>query len=106
MRIKKGAPCDIPVHVSDAAGKPSPSTKLAFAYSDYPHFWIDQETDANGKGEVYSVFPGPVFLKAVIPNEGGSSLESEVVEVNSCPAEPVLLKLSHRVVYPQKPQGN
>lgn len=105
MRVKKGAPCDIPVQVFDEAGQPSPSAQLALFYRDYPHYWVDHDTDANGKGAVYAVFPGPVLLKALKPNEDQSVIESEPVEVDNCPAEPVQLKLLHPVTDSQESGG-
>ena len=107
MRIKAGTRCEILVQVSGGVGKPAPSIELAFAYPDYPHIWISpgEESSAEGKATVFAVFPGTVFVKAVKPNEDGSTLESDIAEVNSCPAEPVLLKLNHRVTDLQEPQG-
>lgn len=100
MRVKKGKPCEIPVQVVDGLGKPSPSTQVALAYSDYAHFYVrpNEQTDETGEETVYAVFPGPVFLRAEKRNENGSTDESEEVEVNSCPVEPVLLKLTRTVV--------
>jgi hypothetical protein len=100
MRVKKGKPCEIPVQVVDGLGKPLPSTQVALAYSDYPHFYVgpNEQTDEAGKETVYAVFPGPVYLRAEKRNENGSTDESEQVEVNSCPLEPVQLKLTRTVV--------
>jgi hypothetical protein len=96
MRIRRGQQCEIPVLVTDSLGKPSPSATVALAYSDYPHFYIGprEETDQNGRERVYAVFPGPVFLRAQKKREDGATLESENLEVRSCPAEAVSLKLS------------
>ena len=99
MRIMKGKECDIPVFVSDALGKPSPSTGVALAYSDYPHFYLDRNpTDENGRQTIYAVFPGPVWLRAEKQQRDGSTVQSENVELNSCPTESVSLKLSRVVV--------
>jgi hypothetical protein len=96
MRIKRGQQCEIPVLVIDSLGKPSPSTAVALAYRDYPHFYIEprEQTDENGRGTAYAVFPGPVFLRAEKQREDGSRFESESLEVSSCPTESVSLKLS------------
>jgi hypothetical protein len=100
MRIKKGQACEIPVLVIDSSGKPSPSTVVALGYRDYPHFYIEprQQTDENGREMVYAVFPGPVLLRAEKQREDGSTVESESLEVSSCPAVAVSLKLSRIVV--------
>lgn len=104
MRIKKGQECEIPVLVIDSLSKPSPSTAVALAYRDYPHFYIQprERTDENGRETVYAVFPGPVFLRAEKQREDGSTAESESLEVSSCPAKPVSLKLSR--VVPDQPE--
>jgi hypothetical protein len=59
MRIKKVRACQIPVLVTDGVGKPSPSTVVALAYHDYPNFYTEprDQTDTNGRGAVYAVFP-------------------------------------------------
>lgn len=107
MRIKKGRQCEIPVLVTDSLGRPSPSTAVALAYRDYPHFYIEprEQTDNNGRGTVYAVFPGPVFLRAEKQREDGSRAESESLEVSSCPSEAVSLKLS-RIVARQPESKN
>ena len=100
MRIKKGQACEIQVQVFDGLGKPSPSTVVALAYRDYPHFYIEphEQTDENGRELVYAVFPGPALLRAEKElAKDGSSLESETVEVSSCPTQPVSLKLIRKV---------
>lgn len=109
MRIKKGVPCRIPVYVIDGAGKPAPAVDIAIEYPELHQFYIypDQQTNSDGRRAVYVVFPGIVYLRAEKANEEGlTEVESDIVEVGSCPAEPVLLKLSHRITGPQKPQGN
>jgi hypothetical protein len=100
MRIKKGKACEIPVQVFDGLGKPSPSTVVALAYPDYPHFYIEprEQTDANGRELVYAVFPGPALLRAEKElAEDGSRLESETVEISACPTHAVSLKLTRKI---------
>ena len=100
MRIKKGKECEIPVLVIDGLGKPSPSTQVALAYSDYPHFYVEPRdlTDESGREVVYVVFPGHVVLRAEKQLENGSIAQSDNLELSSCPAEPVSLRLNHVVV--------
>lgn len=107
MRIKKGQECEIPVVVSDNSGKSSSSTVVGVAYRDYPHFYIEprEETDNDGRIAVYAVFPGPVFLRAEKQRGDGSRVESESLELNSCPAKPVLLKLTHVVAQQLKSEN-
>jgi len=101
MRIKKGQACEIPVQVFDGLGKPVPSTVVALAYRDYPHFYIEprEQTDENGRELVYAVFPGPALLRAEkeLAGDGSTRLESETVEVSSCPTRAVSLKLTRKV---------
>ena len=106
MRIKKGKACEFPVLVIDELGKPSPSTQVELAYSDYPHFYVDpgDQTDQNGRETIYAVFPGPVFLRAEKQLGDGSTAQSEKLELSSCPIEPVSLKLSRAVV--DRPEPN
>ena len=106
MRIKKGQECEIPVLVTDSLGKPSPSTVVALAYPDYPHFYYGprEQTDEEGRETVYAVFPGHVLLRAEKQHEGGSTAQSENLEVTSCPAEPVTLKLTRVVVDQAEPE--
>ena len=100
MRIKKGQSCEIPVRVVDGFGKPSESAAVGFAYGDYPNLYIEpqEQTDKNGREAVYVVFPGPIFLRAKKQREDGSTSESEIFQVSSCPGEAVSLKLSRVVV--------
>lgn len=106
MRIKKGKECEIPVLVVDGLGKPSPSTQVALAYSDYPHFYVEprDQTDGDGRETIYAVFPGPVFLRAEKQQPDGSTAQSENLELSSCPSEPVSLKLSRVVVDQPEPK--
>jgi len=106
MRIKKGKQCEIPVLVVDGIGKPSPSTQVELAYSDYPHFYVEprDQTDENGRGTIYAVFPGPVFLRAEKQQRDGSTAQSENLELSSCPTKPVSLKLSRVVVDQPEPK--
>lgn len=100
MSIKKGQACEIPVQVFDGFGKPSPSTVVALAYRDYPHFYIEprENTDENGRELVYAVFPGPALLRAEKElAKDGSRFESETVEVSACPTRAVTLKLTRKV---------
>jgi tetratricopeptide (TPR) repeat protein len=105
MRIKKSTPCEIPVRVLDKTGKPSPSTELPVFYLDYPHYYDSDETDASGKGDVYAVFPGPVFLRAEKPIPGQPDIQSEPVELDTCPAAPIQLKLMHAVGIRKQARG-
>jgi hypothetical protein len=100
MRIKKGKECEIPVVVIDSLGKASPSAIVALAYPDYPHFYFQprEQTDENGKEIIYAVFPGPLSLRAEKSLEDGSTLQSESLEVSSCPTEPISLKLDRLAV--------
>ena len=105
MRIKKGTPCEIRVQVLDKTGKPSPSTGLPVFYLDYPHYYGSDETDPSGKGDVYAVFPGPVFLRAEKPIPGQPDIQSEPVELDTCPAAPIQLKLMHAVGIRKQARG-
>ncbi len=106
MRIKKGQECEFPVLVTDNLGKPSPSTAVALSYRDYPHFYFEphEQTDENGRGTVYVVFPGPVFLRAEKQLKDGSTAQSENLELDSCPVKPVSLKLSKVVIDQPEPK--
>jgi hypothetical protein len=106
MQIKKGKEWEIPVLVVDRLGKPSPSTQVALAYSDYPHFYVEpgDQTDENGRETIYAVFPGPVFLRAEKQQRDSSTAQSENLELRSCPTEPVSLKLSRVVVGQPEPK--
>ena len=107
MLIKKGQACEIPVRVMNSNGDPSPLTMAEFAYRDYPAFQIgpgDQLTDEDGRTVVYAVFPGPVFLRAERRLSSDSRQLSEIVEVRSCPVQPVTIKLSRTVVDPPESQ--
>lgn len=108
MRIKKGKPCWIRVHVIDEDQKSLPSDDVTIAYAETRWFYIAPEWrgDAHGEGAAFAVFPGTVFLRAENENEARTGFDSDVVEVNSCPSEPVLLKVGHSVTSPQKPRGN
>ena len=107
MRIKKGTACQITVKVVDERGNPSPDTEVGFAYPDYPHFWIkDNPTEKDGTTKVFAVFPGKASLRAEKPDNDHTMLESDVTELTSCPGQPVLLILSHRVSDPQEPHAN
>ncbi len=106
MRIKKGQECEFPVLVTDNLGKPSASAAVALAYRDYPHFYSQarEQTDENGRETVYAVFPGPVFFRAEKQLEDGSTAQSENLELDSCPAKPVSLKLSRVAVDQPEPK--
>jgi hypothetical protein len=108
MRIKKGTPCLIRVHVIDEDQKSLPSDLVTLAYAETRWFDIAPEWrgDANGEGAVFAVFPGIVYLRAENENEARTGFDSDVVEVSSCPSEPVLLKVGHSVTSPQEPRGN
>jgi len=100
MRIKKGKDCEIPVIVVDRLGSPSQSAIVALAYRDYPHSYVEphEQTDENGKETIYAVFPGPVLLRAEKSQQDGSTLQSENVELSSCPTGAVRLQLDHLAV--------
>lgn len=100
MRIKKGKDCEIPAVVVDSLGRPSQSAIVALSYSDYPHFYFlpPEQTDENGKETVYAVFPGPIWLRAEKSQQDGSTLQSEKLELSSCPTEAVRLQLNHLAV--------
>jgi hypothetical protein len=107
MRIMKGQECEIPVLVSEASGKPSAGTPVALAYPDYPHFYSDSgndQTDEEGRTKVYAVFPGPVLLRAERKRDDNSLIQSEPAEIKTCPAQPILLKLSTIVTLPDPPE--
>jgi hypothetical protein len=108
MRIKKGAPCWIRVHVIDEDHKSLPSDLVTLAYAETRWFDIAPgwRGDANGEGAVFAVFPGAVYLRAENENQARTGFDSDVVEVSSCPSEPVLLKVDHSITSPQEPRGN
>jgi hypothetical protein len=108
MRIKKGIPCKIPVRVIDEDHKPLPSGVVTLAYPETGQFdaYPDWQPDANGKAAVYAVFPGIVYLRAEKENEARTGLDADVVEVTSCPAEPVFLKVGGPVTHAQEPHRN
>ncbi len=107
MRIKKGTACQISVEVTDEFGHPARGTDIAVAYPEIPDLWLaDSETDENGRGSVFVVFPGSVGLMAQKRMMGNSRINSNDIELTSCPDKPVVLKLSRRVAAPQEPHGN
>ena len=97
IRLRQNAP---DLSVTDSLGRPSRSTIVALAYRDYPHFYSEprEQTDENGEETIYAVFPGPVLLRAEKPQEDGSTLQSQKVELSSCPTEAVHLELDHLAV--------
>jgi hypothetical protein len=98
MQIKKGAPCEISVVVTDQLGRPMEGSGIAVAYPDYPGFYLQRElTDANGRGNAFAIFPGTVFLRAKIQHPDGSAIQSDAAEIRSCPAEPLVLQLKRAV---------
>lgn len=100
MRIKKGHGCEIPVLVTDKLGKPSPSTIVALAYPDSPHFYFGphEQTDEKGREAVYAVFPGHVLLRGEKELEDTSTAESEEIELTSCPTKLITVKLTRVVI--------
>ena len=108
MQIKKGLRCEIPVLVIDSLGKPASSATVALAYPDYPHFYIEprEQTDENGRQMVYAIFPGHVLLRAEKKRGDGATLMSENLDVRSCPAESVSLKLSRVALDQHEPKKN
>ena len=50
------------------------------------------------------MFPGTVFLRAEKQRESGSTIQSDTLEVGSCPGEAVTLKLTGVVV--DRPEPN
>jgi hypothetical protein len=97
MHIKKGTPCELTVLVTDALGRPAADVGVAFAYPDYPHFYLEREpTDKNGRGHLFFVGPG-VFVRAESRVSDELALESNVQEIGLCPTETVVLKLDKQV---------
>ncbi|HMD85448.1 MAG TPA: carboxypeptidase-like regulatory domain-containing protein [Terriglobia bacterium] len=107
MRIKRGTACQISVQVTDEFGHPSRDTNIALVYPEIPDYWFsDKATGENGRANIFVVFPGAVGLRAEKPAKDNSRIESNVIELTSCPDKPIVLKLSHRVTDLQGPQGN
>ena len=106
MRIKEGKQCEIPVLVRDSLGHPIGAAVVGIAYGDYPHFYIEprEQTDDKGRETVYAVFPGPVLLRAEKDRQDGSRIESERLEVDSCPSQAISLRLTRVAV--DRPEPN
>jgi len=106
MRIKEGKGCEFQAIVIDKTGKPSQSAAVGLAYEDYANFTVGykEQTNANGQQMIYAVFPGPVVLRAEKARADGSADASEVVTLNSCPTQPVVLRLNHTL--PHSPEAD